>query len=71
MVDEVKKTVSGENGVRAQLTAAEVALIVAGLEVLRAQTERAIVKETDEVVIEARRRRVAAIRAIVTKELFQ
>lgn len=49
----------------------EASLIVRGLEVLRAQLERAIVKETDEVVINARRAQIAKIRQLVNKELFQ
>lgn len=58
------------NGVRAVLTVEEVNLIVQGLESLRAQTERAIAKETDQVVVDARRRRINAIRNIISKEMF-
>lgn len=49
-------------------TKSEAALLRQGLEVLRAQTERAIAKESDQVVIDARRRRVQEIRALM--EMF-
>lgn len=65
-----ENVLQNQAGVKAALTKEECGLIVAGLEVLRAQTERSIAKETDQVVVEARRRRIAAIRGILTKEMF-
>lgn len=54
-----------------ELNVAERRLIVQGLEVLRAQTERAIQKETDDVVIEARKRRAGEIRSLMVHDMFK
>lgn len=60
MVDAVKNGFSKD----------ELVIIMVGLMAYQAQVERALAKESDPAVVEARKRRLAEIRAIINRDIF-
>lgn len=48
----------------------ELVILMAGLLAYQAQVERALAKEQDPVVVEARKKRLSEIRAIINRDLF-
>lgn len=68
MASEVVKT--GEVAKTLVLTREESVIVARALDVLRAQVERAIVKEIDPEIVAARRRQISQIRSIISKEIF-